>query len=220
MPEEMPDEKEPALVGVPVSAIEEFAHNLHQVGVAGSQMAFFAAAPDLDVSGAVVRFARALAQGGQHDARVALVALGADDATIRYISSDPSAPGLAELAAGHASFGDIITKDRASGLNLIVSGADRGTLLAAPGISRTFAALAQAYPHLVIDAGLLGGSDMAAIARIAPHAVLLVETLSGRAAVTARDALLAAGFDNVTILVARGDEAAAPRFAQPIDAAA
>ena len=220
MPEEMPDEKEPALVGVPVSAIEEFAHNLHQVGVAGSQMAFFAAAPDLDVSGAVVRFARALAQGGQHDARVALVALGADDATIRYISSDPSAPGLAELAAGHASFGDIITKDRASGLNLIVSGADRGTLLAAPGISRTFAALAQAYPHLVIDAGLLGGSDMAAIARIAPHAVLLVETLSGRAAVTARDALLAAGFDNVTILVAHGDEAAAPRFTQPIDAAA
>ena len=61
---------------------------------------------------------------------------------------------------------------------------------------------------------------MAAIARIAPHAVLLVETLSGRAAVTARDALLAAGFDNVTILVARGDEAATPRFAQPIDAAA
>ena len=216
----MPDEKEPAPIGVPVSAIEEFAHNLHQVGVAGSQMAFFAAAPDLDVSGAAVRFARALAQGGQPDARVALVALGADDATIRYISSDPSAPGLAELAAGHASFGDIITKDRASGLNLIVSGADRGTLLAAPGISRTFAALAQAYRHLVIDAGLLGGSDMAAIARIAPHAVLLVETLSGRTAVTARDALLAAGFDNVTILVARGDEAVAPRFAQPIDAAA
>ena len=220
MPEAMPDAKEPALVGVPVSAIEEFAHNLHHVGVAGSQMAFFAAAPDLDVSGAVVRFARALAQGGQHGARVALVALGADDATIRYISSDPSAPGLAELAAGHASFGDIITKDRASGLNLIVSGADRGTLLAAPGIGRTFAALAHAYPHLVIDAGLLGGSDMPAIARIAPHAVLLVETLSGRTAVTARDALLAAGFDNVTILVAHGDEAAAPRFAQPIDAAA
>jgi polysaccharide biosynthesis transport protein len=204
------DAKEPALVGVPVSAIEEFAHNLHQVGVAGSQMAFFAAGPDLDASGVAVRFARALAQGGRGDARVALVALGADDAAIRYISSDPSAPGLAELAAGHASFGDIITKDRASGLNLIVSGADHGTLLAAPGISRTFAALAQAYPHLVIDAGLLGGSDMPAIARFAPHAVLLVETLSGRTAVTARDALLAAGFDNVTVLVARGDEAAAP----------
>jgi polysaccharide biosynthesis transport protein len=215
----MPDAKDPALVGVPVSAIEEFAHNLHHVGVAGSQMAFFAAAPDLDASGMAVRFARALAQGGRADARVALVALGADDAAIRYISSDPSAPGLAELAAGHASFGDIITKDRASGLNLIVSGADRGTLLAAPGIGRTFAALAQAYPHLVIDAGLLGGSDMAAIARFAPHAVLLVETLSGRAAVTARDALLAAGFDNVTVLVARSDEAA-PRFAHPIDAAA
>ncbi len=220
MAQGMPDAKEPALIGVPVSAIEEFAYNLHQVGVAGSQMAFFAAAPDLDASGMAVRFARALAQGGRGDARVALVALGADDAAIRYISSDPSAPGLAELTAGHASFGDIITKDRASGLNLIVSGADRGTLLAAPGIGRTFAALAHAYPHLVIDAGLLGGSDMPAIARFAPHAVLLVETLSGLAAATARDALLAAGFDNVTVLVARNDEAAGPRFAQPIDAAA
>jgi polysaccharide biosynthesis transport protein len=194
------------LVGVPVSAIEEFAHNLHQVGVAGSQMAFCAAAPDLDTGGVAVRFARALA----HDARVALVALGADDAAIRDISSDPSAPGLAELIAGHASFGDIITKDRASGLNLIVAGADRSTLLAAPGISRNFAALAHAYPHLVIDAGLLGGSDMPAIARIAPHAVLLVETLSGLNAAMARDGPLAAGFDNVTILVARSDEAAAP----------
>ena len=220
VPQGMADAAESALVGVPVSAIEEFAHNLHRVGVAGSQMAFFAAAPDLDASGVAVRFARALAQGGPQDTRVALVALGADDAAIRYISSDPSAPGLAELAAGHASFGDIITRDRASGLNLIVAGADRATLLATPGISRTFAALAQAYPHLVIDAGLLGGSDMTAIARFAPHAVLLVETLSGLAAITARDALLAAGFDNVTVLVARGDEADTRRFAHPIDAAA
>ncbi len=199
-----------APVGLPVSAIEEFAHNLHQVGVAGSQMAFFAAAPDLDAGGVAVRFARALVQTGQQDTRVVLVALGADDAAIREISSDPSAPGLAELIAGTASFGDIITKDRASGLNLIAAGASRGALLAAPGMSRNFAALAHAYPHLVIDAGVLGGPDMAAIARVAPHAVLLVETLSGLTAARARDALIAAGFDNVTLLVAGRGEATAP----------
>ena len=199
-----------APVGLPVSAIEEFAHNLHQVGVAGSQMAFFAAAPDLDAGGVALRFARALVQTGQQDTRVVLVALGADDAAIREISSDPSAPGLAELIAGTASFGDIITKDRASGLNLIAAGASRGALLAAPGMSRNFAALAHAYPHLVIDAGVLGGPDMAAIARVAPHAVLLIETLSGLTAARARDALIAAGFDNVTLLVAGRGEATAP----------
>jgi hypothetical protein len=100
-------------------------------------------------------------------------------------------------------------------LNLIASGAERGALLAAPGTIRSFAALAQAYPHLVIDAGLLGGPDMAALAGFAPHAVLLVETLSGNGAARARDALIDAGFDNVTVLVAGHGQ-----FAAPIPAAA
>ena len=101
------DAQEPMPVGVPVSAIEEFAHNLHHVGVADSQMAFFAAASDFDSGGVAVRFGRAFAR----HARVVLVGLGAGDAAIREISSDPSTPGLAELAAGTASFADIITKD-------------------------------------------------------------------------------------------------------------
>jgi uncharacterized protein involved in exopolysaccharide biosynthesis len=206
------DAQEPMPVGLPVSAIEEFAHNLHHVGVAGSQMAFFAASSDLDSGGVAIRFARALAQTGQHDARVVLVGLGAGDLAIREISSDPSAPGLAELAAGTASFADIITKDSASGLNLITAGAgaEHGALLAAPGMSRNFTALAHAYPHLVIDSGFVGGPDMPALARIAPHAVLLAETASGQATAKVRDALLAAGFDNVTLLIADRAATAAP----------
>jgi polysaccharide biosynthesis transport protein len=206
------DAQEPMPVGVPVSAIEEFARNLHHVGVAGSQMAFFAAASDLDSGGVAIRFARALAQTGQHDARVVLVGLGASDLAIREISSDPSAPGLAELAAGTASFADIITKDSASGLNLITAGegAEHSALLAAPGMSRNFTALAHAYPHLVIDAGFVGGPNMPALARVAPHAVLLVETASGQATAKARDALLAAGFDNVTLLIADRGATVAP----------
>ena len=47
-----------------------------------------------------------------------------------------------------------------------------------------------------------------AIARIATHALLLVETLAGFATTQARDSLLDAGFDNVTILIAgRGPKA-------------
>jgi hypothetical protein len=113
---------------------------------------------------------------------------------VREISTDSEAPGLASLAAGQASFGGIITRDVASNLNLI------------PGIMRTFEALTQAYPHLVIDGGPLGGpegeKEIEAIAGIATHALLLAETASGFATVQARDSLLAAGFDNVTILIA------------------
>jgi uncharacterized protein involved in exopolysaccharide biosynthesis len=204
--------KGPQPAGIPVSAIEEFAHNLRQEGVAGSQIAFFGAAPQLDTSGIAIKFARSLAK----DARVVLVGLGSGDAAIKEISGDPSAAGLKELAAGTASFGDIITKDKSSGLNLIVAGragADRGAILSAPGMEKNFDALAYTYAHVVIDAGVLGGPEMAAIARLASHAILLVETLANLATAKARERLLEAGFDNVTLLVAGRPDAAAPAVA-------
>jgi polysaccharide biosynthesis transport protein len=217
-----PPQKEPPPVGVPVSAIEEFAYNLHAAGVEGSQIAFFAATPHLDTGWVAVKFARALAR----DARVVLVALGAGDEAIKEISSDPGAPGLAELTAGAVSFGDIITRDAASNLNLIAAGrgGSRSALLAAPGLARNFAALAHAYPHVVIDAGLLGGRDverdMEAAAGIATHAMLLVETLSGYTTTQARDSLLDAGFDNVTIVIAGRAGSDTSKIIPPIPAAA
>jgi polysaccharide biosynthesis transport protein len=208
-----PSPSPPEVIGVPVSAIEDFAHNLHAAGVDGSQIAVFATAPALDIDGIAIRFARALAR----DARVVLVALGAGDAAVRDISTDPNAPGLASLAAGQASFSAIITRDAASNLNLIAAGrnASRGSLLAAPSIMRTFEALTQAYPHLVIDGGTLGGPEsereIQAIAGIATHALMLAETAAGFVTMQARDSLLAAGFDNVTILVAgRGGRGQGP----------
>jgi len=200
--------KERPPVGVPVSAIEEFANNLRQIGFAGTQMAFFAAAPGLDVSGIAIKFARALSR----EARVVLVGLGPDDVAIKQISSDGDAPGLAELAAGTASFGDIITKDKESSLNLICAGhtvAARDAL-SAPGMAKNFEALALTYAHLIIDAGLLAGANTDEIARMAPHAVLLVDKLSNLATAKARDGLIDAGFEDVTILVAGRSEAAAP----------
>jgi hypothetical protein len=206
-PASPPPTATPELIGVPVSAIEDFAHNLHAAGVDGSQIAVFAASPALDNDGVAIRFARALAR----DARVVLVALGAGDAAVREISTDREAPGLAALGTGQASFAAIITRDVASNLNLIAAGrnASRGSLLSAPGVMRSFEALTQAYPHVVIDGGALGGpggaQEIEAIAGIATHALLLVESAAGYATVQTRDGLLAAGFDNVTILIAGRD---------------
>jgi hypothetical protein len=73
---------------------------------------------------------------------------------------------------------------------------------------RNFHALAATYAHVIFDAGLLGGADMEALARIAPHAVLVVETLSNLATQKARDSLIDAGFEDVTILVSGRAEAA------------
>lgn len=128
--------------------------------------------------------------------------------------------------AGAVSFGDVITRDTASNLNLIAAGrdADRGALLAAPDLVRDFAALAHAYPHVVIDAGVLGGRDverdMATVARIATHAMLLVDTLAGYATTQARDSLIDAGFDNVTLVSAGRAEGETPKIIPPIPAAA
>ena len=136
--------------------------------------------------------------------RVVLVGLAAGDTAIRGISNEPSAPGLAELAAGAASFGSIITKDKFSPLHLIAAGQgpiDRVGVLAAPGMVTSFNALARAYDHVVVDAGQAAGPEIDRISEIAPNAVLIADVLASSATTSARDRLLASGFGDVQILV-------------------
>ena len=171
----LPDRALPA-AGVPVAAIKEVAAD---VDGGGGPIAVFGAAR-IGHDRLAIKLARALTENG---GRVVLVELGSGDEAIKAISSDPSAGGLAELGAGTASCSGIITKDKQSALNLITSGrtpADRLTILSAPWMAPTFAALARSYDHLVLDAGALGGPEMTAIAEIAPHAFLLTETATAR----------------------------------------
>jgi uncharacterized protein involved in exopolysaccharide biosynthesis len=185
------------IIGVPISAIDDVAYSLCQ---ADGRIAVLGAARGLDTTRIALKLARSLAE----NARVILVEIGAGDGEIRAASSEPDASGLAELAAGTATFGDIITKDRQSPLHLISSGrtpADRATLLSAPGTATSFAALARSYQHVIVDAGVVAGAEMQAIGEIAPHAILLAETLRDGLTAAAREQLLAAGFDDVTVLV-------------------
>ncbi len=192
----------PLVPTIPVSAMEDIILRLRQSGAIGGRVAVIAAAPGIDTAAAALKLARALAE---NNARVVLVGLGGDDDKIRVISNDPKANGLFELIAGRASFGDVITRDRLSGVNLIVSGraaADRLVLLASPGLAGIFAALGRSYDHVIVDAGLLGGVEMDAIGDIAPHALLLTANPTDGTAAAARDRLLGAGFDEVTVLAA------------------
>ena len=115
-----------------------------------------------------IALARALAQ----HARVVLVDLAFDSPNIDVISNDPSAPGIAELVRGAASFGDIITRDEFSRVHLVAAGqvgGDAGALLRVPRcLLSAVDALAQSYDYLVVDAG--AQSEIAIASDRAGHA--------------------------------------------------
>ena len=187
-------------VGISIGAIEDVAYGLRHANGSDGRIAVLGAIEAIDTSRAALSLARSLAV----DARVVLVGLGFVDAAIKAASSEPAASGLAELAAGTASFHDIITKDKHSPLHLISSGrtpTDRIEILSSPGMSVSFDALARSYDYVVIDAGAALGPELDAIGKIATHAVLVAETMSNENAVLARGRLVAAGFDDVTVLV-------------------
>jgi Mrp family chromosome partitioning ATPase len=199
-------------VGVPISAIEDVAYSLRREGEAGRRITMVGALRGNGTSLAAITLARALAK----DARVVLVDLGAGSAELKAISSDPLAPGLAELIGGGASFGNIITKDKLSPLHLILAGqaaVNAAALLAAPSLATSFAALGRSYDHVVVDSGAMQDMPYDRIAQLAPRAVLVAETLANPATMTARERLLAAGFADVTVLVGAGPGEAAQRAA-------
>ena len=186
--------------GVSAGSIVSVADSLRHAGAAGERLAVFGAVPGINTSQTAIKLARLLAD----DSRVVLVGLASGDTAIRGISNEPSAPGLAELACGAATFGSIITKDKFSPLHLIAAGqglVDRVGVLAAPGVVTSFNALARAYDHVVVDAGEAAGAEIERISEIAPNAVLITDMLSSASTTSARDRLLASGFGDVRTLV-------------------
>jgi Mrp family chromosome partitioning ATPase len=210
-------EPEPELpLPLPVAArgglLEDVASEFCDGADAGHRIAVFGAVRGMDVSFAALKLARTLVDDG----RVVLVGLGAADAAIRAASNEPSAPGLADLADGSATFGDIITKDVASGLHLISSGempADRVGILAAPQLATSFDALARSYDHVVFAAGTVVGPELDIIGVLAPRAVLVAEALHGTRTASASARLIAAGFDDVTVLIEAPNDARSPAAA-------
>jgi polysaccharide biosynthesis transport protein len=183
-----------------VSAIEDIVDDLRHNGPAGRPIAIFGSAQRLDASWTALKFARLLEESG----RTILIGIGSADAAIRAASFDPEAAGLADLASGEASFHDIITKDRKTSVHLISSGrvpAVRDELLNETVVVPSFSALSRAYEFVIVAAGAIVGPDLEAIAEIAPHAVLVAGTMTKAGTAAARERLLDAGFEEVTVLV-------------------
>jgi len=143
--------------------------------------------------------ARALVQ---QDARVVLVDLALESPNLAVLSTNPDAPGIADLVRGDASFGEIVTRDRFSRGHLVATGRMEGVdpaMLSSPRLAMTLEALARTYDHVIVDGGSVTETMAPSFAKLTPRAVLVATDLEHPAAQAARDRLIAAGFIEVTI---------------------
>ena len=198
-PPASPNAAAPAVQPAPTPTIDEVAAALRQAGDHGRRVAVIGSARNVGTTMSSIALARSLAQ----TARVVLIDLAFGAPNIAVFSEHTSAPGIADLVRGTASFGDIITRDRSSRLHLVGAGqvgADAEELINAPMLSAAVGALAKSYDHLVIDAGSPSEAALAAIVAMAPQAVLVGEDAAADALKALADHLHSIGFVAVTVL--------------------
>ncbi|APG11518.1 uncharacterized protein involved in exopolysaccharide biosynthesis/Mrp family chromosome partitioning ATPase [Bradyrhizobium elkanii] len=178
--------------------IEHLADSLRAAGPAAKKVTVLGTAAGEAITLSTLTLARHLAR----DARVVVVDLAASSPTIAAVSVDASAPGLAELMQGEASFAQIITRDKLSRLHLVMAGRpgfDR-SLLQSPRVTLAIDALLRAYDHVLVDAG--SASDLPAELLTAHARAVVVPDVS--MAPDARtlmcEQLRAVGFSEVTML--------------------
>ena len=178
--------------------IEQLADSLRSAGAAAHKVTVLGTASGESTTLTALTLARHLAR----EARVAVVDLAAASPTIAGASSDPAAPGLAELMQGEASFAQIITKDRSSRLHLVNAGRpgfDR-SLLQSPRVTLAIDALLRVYDHVLIDAG--GASDLPAeLLTTNARAVVVPDgSMPSDARTLMCEQLKSVGFSEVTML--------------------
>ncbi len=193
------------------AAIDDLVRALRQLGEAGRRVTVVGAARNVGTTYTALGLARGLAgQGG----RVVLVDLAFSAPNLAVISTNPDAPGFAELVCGTATFGQIVTRDKFSRVHLVATGriAGEGTaIVSSPRLVMALEALARTYDHVVIDAGAVPEMTVEPFARIAPRAVLVATDLAHPSTQAARERLIAAGFTDVTLFLGSPRPAMQPR---------
>lgn len=188
-------------------SIDDIAAEMKAAGDEGRRATVVGTMRNVGTTFAAISLARALAR----DSRVCLVDFDFNSPNLSVISTDPDAPGIADLARGTASFGDIITADQFSSVHLIAAGdvgADAQALAASPILAVTMEALVRAYDHVLIDVGAATQIEPERFAPLAPRAVLVAAD-AGKSTAQMRDQLLAAGFDDVSLVIGGAGAAAA-----------
>jgi polysaccharide biosynthesis transport protein len=191
-----------------LTEIEELAENLRSAGDAARKVTVLGTAANESITLTALTLARLIAR---NNTRVVVVDLSASSPTISAVSVDPSAPGLAELMLGEASFSQVITRDRLSRVHLVSSGrtgSDR-TLLQSPRLTLAIDALLRVYDHVLLDAGIASDLPAELLTAQARAVVVPDASMAADARTLMCEQLRAVGFTEVTML---------SKAAQPSDA--
>ncbi|MBV8836780.1 MAG: lipopolysaccharide biosynthesis protein, partial [Alphaproteobacteria bacterium] len=192
------------LVATPVESmpsrmsIADLAQAVRDTGAIGKRIAVVGAASGIGTSTAAVALARDLAAS----ARVVLVDFSLEHPGLAAITTDPRAPGIADLARGDASFADIITRDRYSRLQVVAAGHvgnDAMAIYRSERVAVGLDALARAYDHVIVDAGTVQSIISERIARLAPCAVLVGGAVETAKVNAVREHLAQAGFTDIAV---------------------
>ena len=197
-----------APMALPVSTVDQIARSLRAAGASGRHVTVVGSMRNVGTTYAAITLARALAK----DANVALVDLAFGAPNLSVISTDPKAPGIAELVRGTASFGDIISRDQYSRVHLVATGNvgnDGAALAASPMLATAIEALVHSYDHVVIDVGSAADVAVERFAPLAQRAVLVAADPADPATRAARERLMMAGFADVTLLAGNAQSVAA-----------
>ncbi len=197
-----------AAVPLPVSSVEQIARSLRQAGDSGRRVTVVGTARNVGTTYAAITLARALAK----EANVVLIDLAFGAPNLSVISTDPNAPGVAELVRGTASFGDIITRDQFSNVHLVATGQvgpDGPALAASPMLATVVEALVRSYDHVVVDIGSAADVSVERFAPLAQRAVLVAADPANPATRATRERLMMAGFADVSLLAGVAQAAAA-----------
>ena len=190
--------------------LEQIVRQLRGAGEGARKVTVLGTAQDDTITLTALTLARMLAR----ETKVVLVGLSSSSTTMAGASSDPNAPGLADLMLGDASFAQIITRDRMSQVHLISAGRS-GTgraALQSPRVGLAFDALLQVYDHIVLDAGKASDLPTELLASHAQAIVVPDPSMTKGARTLMNDQLQAVGFSAVTMLNSPGQPAnVAPR---------
>jgi uncharacterized protein involved in exopolysaccharide biosynthesis/Mrp family chromosome partitioning ATPase len=200
VPSAAPEAKSPAAL----ASVEELAAKLRD-GRTGRCVAFFGLPGETIASESALAAARLLAR----EQLVVLVSL-ADEPPAFAV--DPDAPGVTDLIAGTASFGEVIARDRQSRAHVVSRGRSAMPAAEVVGALRFVTmidALARTYDLVLVVAGPVATDAVEKMVAIAPFGVLVVAGADEPAALIAQQRLDAAGYHDALLMAET--PAAAPR---------
>jgi len=181
-----------------IGEIEQVADVLVGAGVAARKVTVLGTASSESITLTALTLARQMGL----QAKVVVVDLVASSPMIPAMSTDPVAPGLAELMQGEASFAQIITRDRQSRVHLVSAGRpgfDRAQLQS-PRLTLAIDALLRVYDHVLLDAGTASDLPAELLTSQARAVVVPEASMASDARALMCDQLRAVGFSEVTML--------------------